>query len=448
MHLRFSIRRGLDLPIAGRPQQEVEPGPAIRQVALIGDDYVGLRPTFSVEEGDRVRLGEALFHDKRVPGMRWTAPAAGRVAAVHRGAKRRFESLVIELGDGGEETFASGAADREGVRAALLASGLWAALRTRPFGRIPHPDSSPHSIFVTALDSRPLAPDPVQVIEGHEEEFVRGLRALSRLTEGAIHLCQRPGAGLPGADVERLEVHEFAGPHPAGLVGTHIHFVDPVDDKKTVWHVAYPDVVAIGHLLLTGRLQTERVVALAGPALQRPALVRTRLGARIEDLLVGRLGEGPVRIVSGSVLDGRAAVAPHAYLGRHHLQVSVISDERPRPRLGWARPGFDRFSVKPAFAGFLRGLAGRRRELSFTTAANGDPRPIVPIGSYEKVMPLDLLPTPLLKALAVGHAERARALGCLELEEEDLALCSFVCPSKQDFGPRLREVLERLEREG
>jgi Na+-transporting NADH:ubiquinone oxidoreductase subunit A len=425
----------------------VEPGPVIRQVALLGDDYPGLRPTFSVDEGDRVRLGEALFHDKRAPSVRWTAPAAGRVAAIHRGAKRRFESLVIDLGDEGEETFSARATDREGVRDALLASGLWTALRARPFGRVPHPDSSPHSIFVTALDSRPLAPDPVTVLEGREEELLHGLRALAWLTDGAIHLCQRPGAGLPGAGVERLEVHEFAGPHPAGLVGTHIHFVDPVGEKKTVWHIAYPDVAAIGHLLLTGRLQTERIVALAGPALLHPALVRTRIGARIDDLLAGRLGAGPVRIVSGSVLDGRTAIGPHTYLGRHHLQVSVISDERPRPRLGWARPGFDRFSARPVFAAFFAGLLGRRRMMNFTTASNGDPRPIVPIGSYEKVMPLDLLPTPLLKALAVGHAERARALGCLELEEEDLALCSFVCPSKQDFGPRLREVLEHLAQE-
>jgi Na+-transporting NADH:ubiquinone oxidoreductase subunit A len=279
--LRFSIRRGLDLPIDGYPRRAIEPGPPIHRVAVIGNDTVGLRPTFSVEEGDRVRLGETLFHDKRLPGVRWTSPAAGRVAAINRGHKRRFESLEIELGETGEDTFASGATDREGVRAALLASGLWTALRTRPFGRIPHPDSTPHSIFVTAIDSRPLAPDPVQTLRGREEELLRGLRALARLTNGAIHFCQRPGAELLSADVERLEVHEFAGPHPAGLVGTHIHFVDPVDEKTTVWHVAYPDVVAIGHLLLTGRLQTERVVALAGPALLRPALVRTRLGASI-----------------------------------------------------------------------------------------------------------------------------------------------------------------------
>ena len=445
--MRFSIRRGLDLPIAGRPEDTIEPGPTIRRVAVLGDDAVGLRPTFLVEEGDRVRLGATLFQDKRLPGVRWTAPAAGRVVAIHRGAKRRFVSLVIEADGGGEESFAVAAADREGVRAALLASGLWTALRTRPFGRVPHPDSRPHSIFVTAIDSRPLAPDPSTVLAGHEQELVRGLEALTQLTDGAVHLCRRPGVPLPGAEVARVAVHEFAGPHPAGLVGTHIHFVDPVHEKKTVWYVAYPDVVAIGHLLLTGRLETERVVALGGPALLRPALVRTCLGASIDELLAGRLGEGPVRRVSGSLLDGRTAIGPHAYLGRHHLQVCAISDERPRPRLGWARPGFDRFSARPVFASSLLGLAGRRPALRFTTASNGDPRPILAIGSYEKVMPLDLLPTPLLKALAVGDSERARALGCLELEEEDLALCSFVCPSKQDFGPRLREVLLRLERE-
>jgi len=446
--VRFSIRRGLELPIAGRPGETIEPGPAIHRVALLGDDVVGLRPSFRVAVGDRVRLGETLFEDKRLPGVCFTAPAPGRVAAIQRGARRRFEALVIEVGSGGEASFRVGSGDRDGVREALLASGLWAALRTRPFGRVPHPDSKPHSIFVTALDTRPLAPDPVAALAGREAELEAGLRGLTRLGDGAVHLCQRPGARLLGRELEGVAVHEFAGPHPAGLPGTHIHLVDPVSARKTVWYVAYADVAAIGHLLLTGRLSSSRVVALGGPGLLRPALVRTTLGAGLTDLLRGRLGPAPARIVSGSVLDGRTAEAPLDFLGRHHLQVSVIPDERPRARLGWARPGFDRFSARPAFASHLARLLGGRREFRLTTASNGDPRPIVPIGSYEKVMPLDLLPTPLLKALAVGHSERARALGCLELEEEDLALCSFVCPSKQDFGPCLRAVLDRLEREG
>ncbi len=425
----------------------------VREVALLGDDYVGMRPTMQVELGDRVKLGQALFSDKKTPGVRYTSPGSGKVVAIHRGSKRRFESIVIALGGSDEETFESfsGIPGREDVRRNLVASGLWTALRTRPFGRVPSPESVPHSIFVTAIDTRPLAADPVKVLEGlggKRDELARGLEALSRLTDGTVYLCRRPGASIPGEAVANVSVQEFAGPHPAGLPGTHIHFLDPVNARKTVWHLNYQDVIAFGHLFLTGRLRVERVVALAGPPLESPTLVRTRVGASVEDLVAGRLhdkDDGPVRLVSGSVLDGRTAEDARGFLGRYHLQISAITDVRERPFLGWLRPGLDKFSIKPVFAS---ALARRGRRFSFTTSLESDPGPIVPIGSYEKVMPLDLLPTPLLKAIAVGDTDRAQALGALELDEEDLALCGFVCPGKNDFGSRLRKVLNLIQKEG
>lgn len=443
----IQIRRGLDLPIAGSPSAAIEPGPSVRQVALLGDDYVGMRPTMEVQVGDRVKLGQVLFTDKKTPGVRYTSPGSGRVSAIHRGAKRKLESVVIALDGDAQESFGPfrGVPDRDGVRDALVASGLWTALRTRPFGRVPPPDSVPHSIFVTAIESRPLAADPAVVLDGQGDEFERGLQVLAQLTDGPIHLCQRRGAVIPGGNRERVSVHEFDGPHPAGLPGTHIHFVEPVSEKRTVWHVGYQDVLAVGHLFATGRLSVERIVSLAGPSVERPCLVRTRLGASTDDLLSGRLRGDATRVVSGSVLDGRTAAGGTAFLGRYHLQVSVISDERRRPFLGWLGPGWGKFSIQPAFASALGG-SGRR--FDFTTSAAGDPRAIVPIGSYEKVMPLDLLATALLKAIVVGDTEHAQALGCLELEEEDLALCSFACPGKTDFGPHLRDVLERIEKEG
>ena len=449
------IRKGLDVPIAGAPEQRIESGPAIRTVALLGDDYVGMKPTMEVQVGDRVKLGQLLLSDKKTPGIRYTSPGSGRVTAIHRGAKRKFESIVIALEGSEEETFRSfpGVPDRDAARQNLLASGMWTALRTRPFGRVPPPDSVPHSLFVTAIDTNPLAADPAVVLEGKSDDFARGLAVLSRLTDGPVHLCQRPGAAIPGSDQERVSIHEFAGPHPAGLPGTHIHFLDPVSEKKTVWHVGYQDVLAIGHLFRTGHLSVERVVALAGPAVARPRLLRTRIGASIDDLVSGQLEEfppgqiekSPLRVVSGSVLSGRSAVEVHGFLGRHHLQVSALSDERTRPFLGWLRFGWNRFSVQPAF---LSALGGRRRRFAFTTACQGEPRAIVPLGMYEKVMPLDLLPTSLLKSISVGDTERAQALGCLELDAEDLALCSFVCPGKSDFGSSLRGVLDVIEKEG
>jgi Na+-transporting NADH:ubiquinone oxidoreductase subunit A len=400
----------------------------------------------AVEVGDQVKLGQILFSDKKTPGVRYTSPGSGKVVAINRGARRKFESIVVRLGGDDEESFPSSDAfpDRDAVRETLVASGLWTALRARPFSRVPPPDGVPHSIFVTAIDTHPLAADPVKVLGGRGDDFTRGLRVLTRLTEGTIYLCQQRGASIPGGDQERVSVHEFAGPHPAGLPGTHIHFLDPVSEKKIVWYVNYQDVLSIGLLFRTGRLSVECVISVAGPAVDRPRLLRTRIGASTGDLLAGRLPGGTQRVISGSVLSGRTAVGAQAFLGRYHLQVSAISDERRRPFLGWLGLGWNKFSVKPAFASAL----SVRRRFSFTTSSEGDPRAIVPIGVYEKVMPLDLMPTALLKSIVVGDTERSQALGCLELDEEDLALCSFVCPGKTDFGSSLRNVLERIEREG
>ena len=449
------IRKGLDVPISGAPEQQIESAPPVRSVALLGDDYVGMKPTMEVQVGERVKLGQLLFSDKKTPGVRYTSPGSGRVTAIHRGAKRKFESIEIVLEGSEEETFRSfpGVPDRKSVQQNLLESGMWTALRTRPFSKVPSPDSVPHSIFVTAIDTNPLAPDPTVVLAGKGDDFARGLAVLAQLTDGSVHVCQRPGAAVPGNDHERVLVREFAGPHPAGLPGTHIHFIDPVSEKKTVWHLGYQDVLAIGLLFRAGRVSMERVVAVAGPAVARPRLVRTRVGACIDDLVSGQLAvpvaaqiEKPlIRVVSGSLLSGRSAVGVHGHLGRHHLQVSALSDEPSRPFLGWAGLGWSRFSLQPAF---LSALGGRRRRFAFTTASRGEPRAIVPLGRYEKVMPLDLLPTALLKSVSVGDVERAQSLGCLELDEEDLALCSFVCAGKNDFGSSLRDVLDVIEKEG
>jgi Na+-transporting NADH:ubiquinone oxidoreductase subunit A len=442
------VRRGLDLPIQGKPEQRIEDGAAVRHVALVGDDYVGMKPTMAVNEGDSVALGQLLFEDKTTPGVRYTSPGAGKVVAVNRGAKRKFESVVIRLEGSDEKTFSSasdlGALTRSKVRETLVESGLWTAFRTRPFSRVPAPDAAPHSIFVTALDTRPLAGDPTVVLQGNEDDFERGLALLPHLTDGTVWLCRRPGAPIPTGQVERVEVEEFAGPHPAGLPGTHIHMLEPVSEKRTAWSVDYQDVLAMGRLFRTGRLSVERVVALGGPVVRRPRLLRTRLGASVEELVAHEGGADQPRWIAGSVLHGRTAEGPHAYLGRYHLQISGLGVQPTRPFLGWLGPGFSTYSRLPIFASAV--VPGKR--FAFNTDAHGDPRAIVPIGVFEKVMPLDLVPTALLKSLMVGDAERAQELGCLELDEEDLALCAFVDPGKGDFGAALRRVLTNIEKEG
>lgn len=447
------ITKGLDLPIGGAPQDSISAGPTVNSVALLGDDYLGMKPTMLVRAGDQVKLGQTLFEDKKNPGVMFTSPAAGTVVEVRRGAKRKFEALVIQLDGDDEETFPIyddhhlNNLPREQVQEHLLRSGLWTALRTRPYSKIPSPHTTPHSLFVTAIETAPLAPNPVTVLRepSYDRYFAHGLRALSALTDGTTYLCKAANAELPGTELDCVTVASFHGSHPAGLAGTHIHLLDPVNEAKTVWYIGYQDVVAIGCLFLTGRLMPQRIISLAGPAVENPRLVRSRIGASIPDSIQEIASTTNVRIISGSVLSGRQAVHPLEFLGRFHQQISLISEGSQRDFLGWAMPGFRKFSVTRAFAaGFFKKLT----DLPLTSSQEGSLRAIVPVDAYEQVMPLDIVATALLKALIVQDTETAKSLGCLELDEEDLALCTFVCPGKNAYGPLLRTTLEHIEREG
>jgi Na+-transporting NADH:ubiquinone oxidoreductase subunit A len=447
----FTIKKGLDLPITGDCQQVIEDARPVGRVALVGPDFHDLRPTMAVQEGDTVRLGDLLFEDKRRPGIRFTSPGSGRVVGVHRGEKRRLLSVEIELDDSvAEQTFDVGGqrpADlsREQVRDALVESGLWTGLRQRPYSKIPLPETEPHAIFVTAIDTNPLAADPAIVLAGREEAFKAGVDALTRLTPGTVFVCKAPGAAIPEpSGTGDVTIAEFGGPHPAGLAGTHIHLLASVGLQKTVFWINYQDVAAMGDLFLTGKINPERVIALGGPLVSRPRLLRTRLGADIMTLVDAELAAGhEARVVSGSLLSGRATAEHIGFLGRWHLQVSAISEGRERELLGWQAPGGDKFSIKKVFVSAL--LPGKR--FDFNTNTNGSPRAMVPVGSFETVMPLDILPTFLFRALIMGDAERSLALGALELDEEDLGLCTFVCPGKTEYGPLLRRNLEVIERE-
>ncbi|WP_373823461.1 Na(+)-translocating NADH-quinone reductase subunit A, partial [Neisseria dentiae] len=409
------IKKGLDLPIAGKPEQTVYPGASVSEVAVLGEEYVGMRPSMKVQEGDKVQKGQVLFEDKKNPGVVFTAPASGRVAAIHRGEKRVLQSVVIAV-EGNEritfERYAPEALNRlsaEEIRRNLLASGLWTAFRTRPFSKVPAADAEPAAIFVNAMDTNPLAADPQVVVRERADDFARGLLVLSRLTANKIHVCKAAGADIPVADGQNTAVHEFSGPHPAGLSGTHIHFIEPVGANKTVWTVNYQDVIAIGHLFATGELDVSRVVSLAGPQVKQPRLLRTVLGAKISELTAGGLKDGENRVISGSVLNGAVAAGPHDYLGRYHNQISVIAEGRAKELFGWVLPSADKYTVTRTTLGhFLKS-----KLFNFTSAVNGGERAMVPIGTYERVMPLDILPTLLLRDLIVGDTDSAQALGCL-----------------------------------
>lgn len=444
------IKKGLDLPIAGQPQQTIHAGAPVREVALLGEEYIGMRPSMKVQEGDKVKKGQVLFEDKKNPGVLFTAPAAGIVSAIHRGEKRVLQAVVITLE--GEEavsfehypTSDLPNLSTEAIRRNLVASGLWTAFRTRPFSKVPAVDTEPAAIFVNVMDTNPLAADPQVVVTDRSDDFVNGLQVLSRLTDKQIHVCKAAGAQIPVVNVANISVHEFGGPHPAGLSGTHIHFIEPAGPQKVVWSINYQDLIAIGHLFTHGELDNSRVVAVAGPQVKEPQLVRTLLGAKISDLVAGKLKQGENRVISGSVLNGAIAQGPHDYLGRYHLQVSVIEEGRAKELFGWVIPSADKYTITRTTLGhFLKS-----KLFNFTSAVNGGERAMVPIGSYERVMPLDILPTLLLRDLIVGDSDSAQALGCLELDEEDLALCSFVCPGKYEYGSLLRNVLDKIEKEG
>lgn len=445
----IKVRRGLDLPISGAPEQVIHDGPAISQVAVIGSDYPGMKPTMAVREGDRVKLGQVLFTDKKNAGVQFTAPAAGTVVAINRGERRVFQSLVIDINGDKAETFASYKADKLGSieRAAivenLVNSGQWAALRTRPYSKVPAIDSIPASIFVTAMDTNPLAADPAPIIAQRSGDFVNGLTVLTGLTEGPVNLCVAPQSGVAGDEVDGVRVVAFSGPHPAGLAGTHIHYIDPVSVNKTVWTIGYQDVIAIGALFTTGRIDTSRVVALAGPQVNQPRLLTTQLGANLNQLVIGELANDENRVISGSVLSGRKAAGAFAFLGRYHAQVSVIREGRERQLLHYLRAGVDKHSALPIFVSSLT-----KKLFNMTSSTNGSERAMVPVGGYEDVTALDLLPVQLLRSLIVGDTDMAQKLGCLELDEDDVGLYTYCCVGKYEYGPILRDNLTKIEQEG
>ncbi len=447
----IEVKKGLDLPITGAPEQRIEDAQLVRHVAILGTDYVGMKPTMEVQEGDKVKLGQLLFTDKKVDGVRFTAPAAGEVVAINRGEKRRLLSVVIKVDENEEAmTFAShdrgtlGQLDRQTVVDQLVESGLWTALRTRPFSRTPAIDSVPADIFVTAVDTHPLSADPALIINENSQAFEDGLKVLTRLTEGNVFLCTGANASLPGSDVSGVKTETFAGPHPAGLVGTHIHYLSPVALHKKVWHIGYQDVIAFGKLFVEGKLDVTRIVAVGGPRAEKPRLLRTRVGASTQELLAGEVIQPEdTRVISGSVFSGFAAEGNITYLGRFHNQVSLLEEGNKRTFMGWLSLGVNRHSIMGIYLSRFKGLSN----YAPTTSTNGSERAMVPVGNYERVMPLDIMPTQLLRSLIVGDIEVAMQLGCLELDEEDLALCTYVCPGKYEYGPILRDNLTMIEKE-
>jgi Na+-transporting NADH:ubiquinone oxidoreductase subunit A len=423
--MRIGIKSGLDLSIAGAAAGDTVHAKTAGSAAILGRDFPGIRFELLAEQARPVKAGEALARDRHRPDIVFTAPVSGTVGSINRGARRALVSLTI-VGDGSDDAVGFDVADdpgRDAIRSLMLTSGLWPSLRTRPYGHIPDPAGEPKALLVTAIDSEPLAPDPVRVIAAQAAEFRRGLDAASRLTASPLYLCQAAGADIPTGESGDIRIAEFDGPHPAGLPGTHIHRLCPIGfDGAEVWHIGYQDVIALGALMLNGCLWPKRIVSLAGPAVASPRLIAIAPGADLDEVVADELGDDGARVISGSVLSGHMAAGTEAYLGRYDRQITAISEALDDAMWPWRKDVFD-------------------------TALGGEPGPLIPTEDFERVAPPGILAVPLLRALLVGDVDRARELGALELVEEDLMLLSYVCPSKTDYASLLRSVLEQLHRE-
>jgi len=449
----IKIKKGLNIPINGKPAEEINDSKNSRSVAILGDDYIGMKPTMLVEEGDEVKLGQALFEDKKNPGVIFTSPAGGKIESINRGERRALQSVVIEI-DKDEESleFKSfsenelNQATSDEVRDQLIVSGLWTSFRTRPYSKIPLIDSSPSNLFISALDTQPLSPNPEKIINLKKQSFDFGLLVLKKLLDCPIHISISEDSNLSLSEDDNVKLHTVSGPHPAGLVGTQMHFISPASLSNINWSIGYQDLIAIGQLFETGKINVERIISIAGPQVNKPAYFQTRLGACSDELTAGELTQRENRIISGSVISGREAIGPYAYLGRYHNQISVVAEPNSKDRefMNWLIPGPRKFSKIPLFLSSLF----PNKIFKFKALMNGSDRPIVPIGIYEEVLPLNLLPSMLLRNVVLMDTEKIQDLGGLELDEEDLSLCSFVCPGKYDFGFLLRAGLTKIEIEG
>lgn len=445
------ISKGLDIPFKGSPSSSVFTKMASHH-AVVGSDYKGLKPKMLVSEGETVSIGQPLFVDKRVDGANYCSPVSGVVISVQRGSKRVLQNVIIKSESNNYHSFQSykgGDLDNyssDELVSLLLESGSWTSIKRRPFSIIADPAETPSSIFVTAVDTNPLSFDPSLFIQKNQVAFNEGLKALAKIKGTPVHVCVKNGYRFSVPNSDQIKVHEFSGPHPSGNVGTHIHHIDPVNSSKTVWSIGYQDVVSIGKLLSNGQFFSTRWVSLAGPGVKEPKIISTLLGADVTELIDGELKAtiGESRVINGSVLTGKKVDETFKYLGRFSNIISVLKEDRERVFLGWHDAGFDRFSVMRTFLSKLN----PSKRFSFGTSTHGSYRAMVPVGAYEKVFPFDMLPTLLLKALCAGDTDDAQALGCLELDEEDLALCTFVDPGKVDYGPLLRKSLNTIEKEG
>lgn len=444
----IKLRKGLNIRLAGKAEKILLPEVTVTRFGVRFADFPGLVARLEVQEGDRVMAGSVLFHDKAFPEIKYVSPVSGVVREIIRGDKRVLVEVVIEQEGSGKIDF--GAADplklsREEVTTKLLQSGMWPVLRQRPYHIVARPGAVPRDIFISAFDTAPLAPDlDFALTNTHGGHLQAGINALSGLTTGKIHISQEAGGSL-AAEMKNLKnvvFHQFSGPHPAGNPGIQIHHIAPVSKGEVVWTVDLQDVVAIGRLFDTGFYDRERIIALAGPGAQHRKYHRIKPGASVSGILKGNLAEGNWRIISGNVLTGKK-IGPDGSFGFYDNMVTVIPEGDYSEFFGWADPGLKKFSYWRTFISKLI----PRREYVMDTNLHGGHRAFVVSGHYENVLPMDIYPVHLLKAIIAGDVELMENLGIYEVAEEDFALCEYIDPSKTEIQEIIRSGISLMIKE-
>jgi len=448
---RITIKKGHDIQISGVPAKEID---AINQhstVALHPNKFRYCKPKLMVNEGDIVKISTPLFHDKSNPEIVWGSPGAGKVSSVHYGHRRVLEKIIIEL-DNQEEAEQFRSFDhkqitelaRSDVQNQILKAGLWPLVRQRPFNKVAHPSDEPSSIFVSCFNSAPLAVDLDVALRNRRSSFQAGINALSRLTDGDVHtVINDDSVSETFIDLQNAKTHYIDGPHPAGNVGIQIHHIDPLKPGKIIWTIYAQHVVTLGRLFLKGHFDPRMIMAVGGPASLNPIHISTRFGASVKTLVDGRMNENPKRIISGDILTGiNKDFNDHVEF--YHSSVGLIPHSDIREFMGMLRLGSSktRYSLTNTFLSF------GRKGFDFTTRKNGEERAMIPFNSWENVLPMDIFPNQLYRAILANDIEEMEQLGLLECDDEDFALCSFSCPSKLDVGTVIRQGLDILETEG
>lgn len=449
MSENIKIKKGLNLKLIGEAVKSVSEIPSTSIFALKPNDFIGLTPKLLVKEGDTVYAGTPLFYDKNNVDILFSSAVSGEVVEILRGEKRII--LAIKILADKEIRYTPfpksnpNTLGREEIVALLLKSGVWPFIRQRPYGIIANPSEKPKSIFISAFDSNPLAPDTDFIMSGQEIHFQTGLDALKQLTEGTIHLNLKAdtAAAAVFTQAKKVQINKISGPHPAGNVGVQIHHLDPINKGEVVWHINPQDVLIIGKLFNEGVFDATRLIALTGSQVQNPKYYKTIVGSSIKNMIEdGGLKKGENRIISGSILSGNQIPAD-GHLGFYDSQITVIPEGKEYEFMGWLTPGFNKFSVSRTFFSWLT----PNKKHNLNTNLHGEERPFVMTGEYEKVLPMDIYPVQLLKSILIEDIDMMEKLGIYEVVEEDFALCELVCTSKIKSQDIIRRGLELVRKE-